>query len=129
MTKLVQVVVVMAAFLVGTGCVGADQGEMQGDGAASIQITPDRHYPTPPAMEAFLVESDGPDDRVRSPLGDRQMWPHPLLVEDPCDCATEACIDTWVDHNLGCNVCVVLYCDGHPSGHACSDCTPTVNGP
>ncbi len=40
----------------------------------------------------------------------------------PCSCDGPACVQTWVDQNLGCDICAVFVCDGSPNVHACSHC-------
>lgn len=124
--RVLGMVMMVGAGLLAQGCLEPESPEA----AATIRVTSTLSHETPAGMEAFLIESDGPEDRLRPPLSDRQMWPHENVVLDPCDCATDACLDSWVDRNLGCDVCVVLYCDEHPAGHVCSDCSASaINAP
>jgi hypothetical protein len=72
-------------------------------------------------VDEFVVEG------TREPFAgphrvNEQEWPH-AVVTDPCQCNSQACVDSWVDDNLGCNVCISLYCDGEPGGHVCAQCS------
>ena len=40
----------------------------------------------------------------------------------PCNCDGPICVESWVEDNLGCNVCAVFLCDGAPTVHACHVC-------
>lgn len=110
---------VLGVMVAALACADPDAGEP----APLIQVSPDLDFAGPADHEGFIIESDGPNDRAKTPMVDSQMWPHEIGVIDPCACSTSACLDSWVNHNLGCNVCVVLYCGDHPARHVCSDCS------
>lgn len=52
------------------------------------------------------------------------LWPdhRPRSEYDPCACHTPACLQEWVDSNLGCDVCAVVVC-GDDISHICNLCT------
>jgi hypothetical protein len=106
----------LTALLLAPACL---VGEEVSPGTAEVDISPGVDLEQGD-MDEFVVEGSRPpfvgDQRV-----DDQQWPH-TSVTDPCQCNSQACVDSWVDENLGCNVCISLYCDGQPSGHICSQC-------
>jgi hypothetical protein len=51
------------------------------------------------------------------------------LPDDPCDCATPACLHEWVEHNVGCDVCLTFVCDGDQTAHVCASCPEAAGGP
>ncbi|HUP21323.1 MAG TPA: hypothetical protein VNB06_00105 [Thermoanaerobaculia bacterium] len=53
-------------------------------------------------------------------LGSETGQPQPL--DDPCTCTGEACLRSWVEANIGCDVCAVFVCDGALGPHACNSC-------
>jgi hypothetical protein len=46
---------------------------------------------------------------------------------DPCECTTEACMTSWIEQEVGCDVCVVVMCDGIPV-HGCNLCETAPSG-
>lgn len=44
------------------------------------------------------------------------------LPEDPCDCATPECLHDWLQHNIGCDVCLTFVCGGDDIAHVCASC-------
>ena len=40
---------------------------------------------------------------------------------NPCQCPGRECLDDWVEHNFGCNVCVSYSC-GEGVNHVCTPC-------
>jgi hypothetical protein len=112
--------VLVGLLLWASGC--ALEAVPVGEDGSEVVVVP---APQPLAgdLESFVVQSPRPasdvwldDDVVRLSRPDLEP------VTDPCSCTSEACFDHWVDHNLGCDVCVVLYCDEMPGRHLCNHC-------
>ena len=109
-------IIIVTIVLGGMGCVDEpDTGtespgiEVVTEGSASAGV---------PDMVIF-------ESRMESKFGLPDLLdPHGFgtVVVDPCECVTPACLDSWAQRNLGCNVCVSLYCDGVPGAHVCSGC-------
>jgi len=75
----------------------------------------------PPVEHVHLGDlAETADPHVSGPLSRTNHVPGPLPetadgvagVADVCACQTKACVDDWVNAELGCDVCATLLCDG-----------------
>jgi hypothetical protein len=51
-------------------------------------------------------------------------WRNKLPDQEPgvCECTGHACMEDWVDSNLGCDLCVAVECPGVGTEHVCVSC-------
>ena len=94
------------------GCVSADfeSEDLEESTAAS-----------PVAMEAINLQYE--QITWQSGIGG-DSWLNKLPDQAPnvCECTGQACMEDWVDSNLGCDLCVAVRCPGVAPEHICVSC-------
>lgn len=101
----------------------------RGDDGERRQLDP---YLNSPIIRGAMFWGERDQPEATGSLPPRSSYDHfeiwavrePITTpENPCDCGDDPeCLGAWSDQNLGCNVCVVLYCDGGVRLHGCHYC-------
>ena len=95
----------------GMGCVNADFDD---EFEETTEIAP-------VALEAINVQFE--QISWQSGIGGDD-WLNKLPDQAPgvCECTGHACMEDWVDSNLGCDLCVAVRCPGVQTEHVCVSC-------